>query len=289
MIPTSIDGTDITGATIDGTDVQEITVDGQTVFTSGPPAGTHFYNIDNRNDAEVLHYELSTPFDIANKGSTTSTLSLSVNTIEGMALTPSGETIFVVTDPTTAEKFDLSTPFDLSRAGSGTSVTIPGTSAVDATAFTFGDEGNKLYVQGGLNELSQFDLSTPFDPSTSGSKTGSISGFPNNGPGDPAFSPDGTKVVIGERGSSAKITGGECSTPYDIDTFTQTGTFTTSDADPLCCKWNGDGTTLFARHASPNMVNEFSTTTPYSVSGMSFVGAIFTNSGFATDAIDFNY
>jgi len=34
MIPTSIDGTDITGATIDGTDVQEITVDGQTVFSA---------------------------------------------------------------------------------------------------------------------------------------------------------------------------------------------------------------------------------------------------------------
>jgi hypothetical protein len=33
--PTSIDGTDITGATIDGQDVEEITVDGQTVFTSG--------------------------------------------------------------------------------------------------------------------------------------------------------------------------------------------------------------------------------------------------------------
>jgi len=32
--PTSIDGTDITGATIDGTDVTEITVDGDTVFTS---------------------------------------------------------------------------------------------------------------------------------------------------------------------------------------------------------------------------------------------------------------
>jgi hypothetical protein len=34
--PTSIDGTDITGATIDGQDVEEITVDGQTVFSSGP-------------------------------------------------------------------------------------------------------------------------------------------------------------------------------------------------------------------------------------------------------------
>jgi len=32
--PTSIDGTDITGATIDGQDVQEITVDGDTVFSA---------------------------------------------------------------------------------------------------------------------------------------------------------------------------------------------------------------------------------------------------------------
>jgi len=40
MPPTSIDGTDITGATIDGQDVQEITVDGQTVFTAGPQVPT---------------------------------------------------------------------------------------------------------------------------------------------------------------------------------------------------------------------------------------------------------
>jgi len=33
--PTSIDGTEITGATIDGQEVQEITIDGDTVFTSG--------------------------------------------------------------------------------------------------------------------------------------------------------------------------------------------------------------------------------------------------------------
>jgi len=40
--PTSIDGTDITGATIDGQDVQEITVDGQTVFQAGPPIVDNF-------------------------------------------------------------------------------------------------------------------------------------------------------------------------------------------------------------------------------------------------------
>jgi len=54
MIPTSIDGTDITGATIDGTEVSEITVDGQTVFTAGlPPAlfvgGDKLYALDQSN------------------------------------------------------------------------------------------------------------------------------------------------------------------------------------------------------------------------------------------------
>jgi len=50
MIPTSIDGTDITGATIDGTDVQEITVDGQTVFSASlqlSPNLVHRWTFDN--------------------------------------------------------------------------------------------------------------------------------------------------------------------------------------------------------------------------------------------------
>jgi len=51
MPPTSIDGTDITGATIDGTDVTEITVDGQTVFTAGLPDSG---DLHSRYDAEGL-------------------------------------------------------------------------------------------------------------------------------------------------------------------------------------------------------------------------------------------
>ena len=50
MIPTSIDGTDITGATIDGTDVTEITVDGDVVFSAGPtlsPNLKHYWTFDN--------------------------------------------------------------------------------------------------------------------------------------------------------------------------------------------------------------------------------------------------
>jgi hypothetical protein len=48
--PTSIDGTDITGATIDGQEVQEITVDGQTVFSFIPDRG----DLHARYDARQL-------------------------------------------------------------------------------------------------------------------------------------------------------------------------------------------------------------------------------------------
>jgi len=51
MIPTSIDGTDITGATIDGQDVEEITVDGQTVFTSAPAAQQIFQPVSGDENA----------------------------------------------------------------------------------------------------------------------------------------------------------------------------------------------------------------------------------------------
>lgn len=61
--PTSIDGTDITGATIDGTEVQEITVDGETVFTAVPT----FVDISKEEDGDLSEYTGDTGlFSIAN-------------------------------------------------------------------------------------------------------------------------------------------------------------------------------------------------------------------------------
>jgi hypothetical protein len=52
--PSSIDGTDITGATIDGQDVQEITVDGQTVFTAITDTVIHRYTFENNSNTTTL-------------------------------------------------------------------------------------------------------------------------------------------------------------------------------------------------------------------------------------------
>jgi len=56
--PTSIDGTDITGATIDGTDVQEITVDGQTVFTAEKIIDDFESNNLTNYSAETSQFEI---------------------------------------------------------------------------------------------------------------------------------------------------------------------------------------------------------------------------------------
>jgi len=83
--PTSIDGTDITGATIDGQDVDSITIDGQEVFSSGPnlpvgfsnlvawyPFDPDFYGGSASDDvtAKISGSGDSTAYDFTNNGAT---------------------------------------------------------------------------------------------------------------------------------------------------------------------------------------------------------------------------
>jgi len=71
MPPTSIDGTDITGATIDGTDVQEITVDGNTVFSAGPQPpspGNLIIHVDASQESFSNNASVSTVTDFSGNG-----------------------------------------------------------------------------------------------------------------------------------------------------------------------------------------------------------------------------
>jgi len=73
MPPTSIDGTDITGATIDGTDVQEITVDGQTVFTAESPV------IDDFESGNLNAYTNTSNFSVTSNTVIQGSFSLELN------------------------------------------------------------------------------------------------------------------------------------------------------------------------------------------------------------------
>jgi len=69
--PTSIDGTDITGATIDGTDVTEITVDGDTVFTGVPDSGVFRLTFDSVDTQTGTAIDVWNDFDGTINGATT--------------------------------------------------------------------------------------------------------------------------------------------------------------------------------------------------------------------------
>jgi hypothetical protein len=82
--PTSIDGTDITGATIDGQEVQEITVDGQTVFTALPKTLESF-------ESGISDYQGDT-------GNVTTTTGQSTNGNSSLRFDRSDGVSFVATD-----------------------------------------------------------------------------------------------------------------------------------------------------------------------------------------------
>jgi len=291
-MPIERNGQTVGDITLNGNTIGEVTVNGTVVFTSGPEPGIVYYSIPDFSQPEIESFTLSPPFDLANKGSVDFTLSVSAGQPANMSISNDGLTFLVVDneqDPVSniVEKFELSTPLDLSTAQSQGSFAIPFENIGDVrTCFDFADEETRFYTNDGNGNMVQFDLSTPFDPTT-GTQTGSIGPFDISGPGAPSFSPDGTKMAFGQRGGTT-IRGGTLSTPFDISTFTQTDSFTTSENDPCSVRWNGDGTTLFVRHASPDMVEEYSTPNPYSINGLSFVQQLFVNPGFAANH-EFNY
>lgn len=248
------------------------------------PSGIHYYNVESYTSNIVQYFTLPAPFDVDNKGSPV----IEFNTggeVSNIEISNNGSLFFSAGRPTGVRIFRLSRPFDLSSA---TFIGTEDASFSDhTTCLEFAQNGLKFYTNN-TNGIAQYSLSVPYDLSTRTLDFELNTKQNGAGPGDPAFSPDGTKVAFGYRGPEF-IDGGTCSTPFDLSTFTLEDSFATTDGDPSCAKWNATGTELYVRHASPDMVNEYTTPNPYSINGLSFNRQIFNNPGFAGGGHEFNY
>jgi len=268
--PTSIDGTDITGATIDGTDVTEITVDGQTVFTSIPPdAGLHYYLADFNNGGVIEHYTLPTPYDLANRSLQFTLTGMSGS--PGICLSNDGTRAVVYDGPNSGlySQYDLSTPFELSTVTNRTDITnLPD---ANLGSIQFGDNGNKFYITdtGNFSFIRQYDLSTPYDITTA-SSSGSQNLGQGGQPGSPAFNSDGTKLIWGER-IGQEIYSTPLSTAFDITTIGSVTSFSANSGDPSAVALSIDGTQLYTRHWSPSIVAEYEFGTPFDIGTLSYI------------------
>jgi hypothetical protein len=168
----------------------------------------------------------------------------------------------------TYSQYDLTTPWDLATRTNRTDVTnLP-----DANfgSIQFGDNGDRFYIteQGNGSFVEQFDLSTKYDI-TSASSAGTKDFGQGGQMGQPAFNSDGTTFYWAERQGS-DIYSAPLSTPFDITTAGSVTQFSANSGDPHGVALSFDGSKMFTRHFSPDIVAEYDFTTPFDLSSLSY-------------------
>ncbi len=221
--------------------------------------GVKMYVVGSGNDS-VHEYNLSTPWDIS---TSVFLQSFSVNSQDASTrdvfFKPDGVKMYVIGGGNhSVYEYDLSTPWDIS-----TSVFLQSFSVNSQDAFPngvfFKPDGVKMYVIGGGGDsVYEYDLSTPWDISTSvflQSFSVTSQGLVPNGV---FFKPDGVKMyVVGSDGDSVHEY--DLSTPWDISTsvFLQSFSVSSQDSTPNGVFFKPDGVKMYVVGSGGDSVYEY--------------------------------
>jgi 6-phosphogluconolactonase (cycloisomerase 2 family) len=163
-------------------------------------------------------------------------------------------------------------PYDISSA-SYDSVSFSVTSQdTEPVGLTFNNDGTKMFIVGTTNDnVYEYSLSTAYDIS-SASYTQSFSvSSQDTFPTGIRFNNDGTKMfVVG--GAGQDINEYALSSAFDISSASYTRNFSTSTQEtaPNGLAFNSDGTKMFVTGGSGQDVNEYSLSTGFDLSSVSF-------------------
>lgn len=268
MAPVNIDGTDIVDATIDGTSVRQITVDGDVVFETGPAAGTQMV-VTDRTVGDVFMFSLTTPFDIST--ATQDTSFQPGGDLRAVHINKGGTFLHIGTSANETQQYNLSTAFDLTTATFDTQFSLSGSiSGLDVA-----NSGSRIYVTNQeTSEVSQFDLSTPFDIDTRSlvsTESFSLSGFPV----DVEVVDGGSRFYIVSTVGISEFTQFDLSTPFDISTRTQVNQVSLSPGnDQRGLSFKEDGSVLITTDRDSDVLREYQLSTPYDITTASEVDNI---------------
>lgn len=228
------------------------------------PDGTKMFVL---GDGEVNEYSLDTPFrvdvDVTHNGSFSVTNEESNS--YGLAFSTDGMKMFILgfTGVSVIE-YDLTNSFDITTGVSASGNTYNVSSVQSSVrGLTFSPAGDKMYIYGVNfpNDIDQFDLSTPFDISSTVTYEGAATLATSTSIAQSMkFSTDGTKFFT-LTAFTDRIESYTVSTPFDLtSTVTKDEVeldATINDSGPTSIAFNAAGDKLFILGDQGNEVNQY--------------------------------
>jgi len=221
--------------------------------------------------ATTLDFSFSDNVDSTFTSANSVTVSSQDSNAKGAVLSSDGTKMFVCGDSNDVIlEYALSTAYDLSTATYTQQFDVSSQTA-DPKSIFFKPDGTEFYL-GGDDKVVQYSLSTAWDISTaSHTATKTISGYGNTH--FIAFNTDGTSLFFVGLTSTTYIWKFNLSTAWSISTASYNSginiSSTVANATARGLAINSDGTKFYVATTSNN-IKQFSTSTAYNVSGLSF-------------------
>ena len=195
----------------------------------------------------------------------------------GLSFNTDGTKMFVCgTSGGDINEYTLSTGFDVSTATFVDSFSVSA-QASQPRGVAFNTDGTKMYVVSdttGVRFVYQYTLSTGFDVSSASYASLSFDvSSQDTSPQDLSFNTDGTKMfVVGDTNDS--VYEYSLSTGFDVSTasYTRLYSVASQDTSPRGLVFNSDGTKMFFVGVQNADVYEYSLSTAFNLSSVSYVG-----------------
>ena len=188
---------------------------------------------------------------------------------------------------TSVFEYTLSTAYDVSTASYASKSFNVSSQEGNPQSVAFNDDGTKMYITGyATDAVYQYSLSTAYDVSTASYDSVSLDvSSQDTAPQKILWNPDGTKLyMLGY--SSDKISQYNLSSAYDLSTAsfsTSSPSFASQTTVPTGMAFKPDGTKLFVGGFSPNTVFQYSLSTAYDLSTITYDGISFGIGSYETD------
>ena len=224
------------------------------------PDGTKMFVLGTSGD-DINEYTLSTAWDLstATFSQASSSLSGTETAPKGMAFKPDGTSVWIVgNNSDSVDRYDLSTPWDVSTISYGNEDISIG---LNPDSIWFKSDGSAFYAVQNTWHVYQWIV---------GMKTFDLHSDESN-PHTVFFKPDGTKMYIsGQNGDD--INEYDLSTAWDVETasLNQTQSVSAQDTSPTGIFMKSDGTVLYLSGTAGDDINQYSLSTPWDISTMSF-------------------